>query len=107
MKRQTLKKGPGHYPTPRTPGRRPAGSGSRSSHDLRRPFWSLNELEAGDRIVLATDTDLRVPRHGLGDHLAVGRFGPAVDHRPTLVLTTCNPRFSAAERLMVFADRVD
>jgi LPXTG-site transpeptidase (sortase) family protein len=27
--------------------------------------------------------------------------------RPTLVLTTCNPRFSASERLIVTADRVD
>jgi sortase (surface protein transpeptidase) len=27
--------------------------------------------------------------------------------QPTLVLTTCNPRFSAAQRLVVFADRVD
>jgi len=26
---------------------------------------------------------------------------------PTLVLTTCNPRYSAAERLIVVADRVD
>ncbi len=25
---------------------------------------------------------------------------------PTLVLTTCHPRFSAARRLIVFADRV-
>jgi sortase (surface protein transpeptidase) len=25
---------------------------------------------------------------------------------PTLVLTTCNPRFSATQRLVVFADRV-
>jgi len=27
--------------------------------------------------------------------------------RPTLVLTTCNPRYSAAERLIVIADRAD
>jgi len=26
---------------------------------------------------------------------------------PTLVLTTCNPRFSASTRLVVFADRVN
>ncbi len=27
--------------------------------------------------------------------------------RPTLALTTCNPRYSAAQRLIVIADRVD
>jgi sortase (surface protein transpeptidase) len=27
--------------------------------------------------------------------------------RPSLVLTTCTPRFSAALRLIVFAERVD
>jgi sortase A len=27
--------------------------------------------------------------------------------RPTLVLTTCNPRYSAAERLIVVASRLD
>jgi sortase (surface protein transpeptidase) len=26
---------------------------------------------------------------------------------PSLVLTTCNPRFSASTRLVVIADRVD
>jgi len=26
--------------------------------------------------------------------------------KPTLILTTCNPRFSASQRIVVFADRL-
>ncbi len=42
------------------------------------------------RIVAPTATEVTIP-----------------SSQPTLILTTCNPRFSAAERLIVFADRVD
>jgi sortase A len=105
---ESLKKGPGHYPATAYPWEdsgRVGIAGHRTTYGA--PFWSLNELEEGDRIVLATEygvfsyrvTDTRIiaPTNG-----AV--LSPTA--RPSLVLTTCNPRFSAAERLVVFADRV-
>ncbi|MGA9160226.1 MAG: class E sortase, partial [Actinomycetota bacterium] len=77
------------------------------------PFWSLNELRAGDRIVLATEYgvfDYRVTRTAVTPPSGILPSGASVldpTKRPTLVLTTCNPRFSASTRLVVFADRVD
>lgn len=105
---ESLKKGPGHYPATAYPWEetgRVGIAGHRTTYG--NPFWSLDELEPGDRIVLATEYgvfDYRVtgsrviePSDGSVLHAA----GP-----PTLVLTTCHPRFSASKRLVVFADRV-
>jgi sortase A len=105
---ESLKKGPGHYERTAYPwqdGGRVAIAGHRTTYGA--PFWALDELETGDRIVLATE-------YGVFDYRVTGsRIIPPTDgsvlrptEEPTLVLTTCNPRFSAAERLVVFADRV-
>jgi sortase A len=106
---EDLKKGPGHYTETAYPwqdGGRVGIAGHRTTYGA--PFWSLNELVPGDRIVLATEygifdyrvTELRVIDPSDGSVLEPTR-------RPSLVLTTCEPRFSAAQRLIVFADRVD
>ena len=48
------------------------------------PFWSLNELRPGDRIVLATEYGIfdyrvtRIGRHAAVGHPALGRLGPAI-----------------------------
>ena len=105
---ESLKKGPGHYTQTAYPWEdsgRVGIAGHRTTY--LAPFWSLNELRPGDRIVLATEygifnyrvTGTRIIDPSDGSVLAPTR-------RPTLVLTTCNPRFSAATRLIVFADRV-
>jgi sortase A len=105
---ESLKKGPGHYPGTAYPWQdrgRVGIAGHRTTYGA--PFWDLNELDPGDRIVLATE-------YGVFNYRVTGSriIDPSdgsVLHgteRPTLVLTTCNPRFSAAERLVVFADRV-
>jgi sortase A len=111
---ESLKKGPGHYTDTAYPwdetGR--AGiAGHRTTYGA--PFWSLNELREGDRIVLATEYGIfnyRVTRSVVtppSGILPSGAYVLAQTKHPTLVLTTCNPRFSAAERLIVMADRVD
>ncbi len=105
---ESLKKGPGHYVDTGYPWQdhgRVGIAGHRTTYGA--PFWSLNELEAGDRIVLATEFgvfDYRVT----GSRIIAPSDGSVLraTERPTLVLTTCNPRFSAAQRLVVFADRV-
>jgi sortase A len=111
---ESLKKGPGHYSKTAYPWQdtgRVGIAGHRTTYGA--PFWSLNELREGDRIVLATEYGIfnyRVtrivvtPPDGI---LPSGDYVLAPTNHPTLVLTTCNPRFSAAERLIVFADRVD
>lgn len=106
---ESLKKGPGHYTDTAYPWKatgRVAIAGHRTTYGS--PFWSLNELQPGDRIVLATE-------YGIFEYRVTGSriISPSdasvleSTREPTLVLTTCNPRFSAAERLVVFADRVD
>jgi sortase A len=105
----SLKKGPGHYLRTAYPwddAGRVGIAGHRTTYGA--PFWSLDELERGDRIVLATEygiynyrvTEVRIVPPTTRSVLAQTK-------KPSLVLTTCHPRFSAAERLIVFADRVN
>lgn len=104
----SLMKGPGHYPSSDDPWDkkgRVAIAGHRTTYEA--PFWSLDKLRAGDKITLATEYgtfDYVVTRSQIVPPTATEVADPT--ERPTLVLTTCNPRFSAAQRLVVFADRV-
>jgi sortase A len=105
---ESLKKGPGHYDGTAYPWEdrgRVGIAGHRTTYGA--PFWSLDELREGDRIVLATEYgtfDYRVTRTLITTPGNGSVLEPT--NRPTLVLTTCNPRFSAAQRLIVFAQRV-
>ena len=107
-----LRDGPGHYPSTPFPGQvgNAAIAGHRTTYGA--PFWSLNELREGDRIVLATEYGIfeyRVTRSVVTPPSGILPSGDSVlaqTNHPTLVLTTCNPRFSAAERLIIIADRV-
>ncbi len=101
---QSLEKGPGHYPGTAFPGlgRTVAIAGHRTTY--LAPFRHIDQLVSGDRIVL------RMP-------YAV--FTYVVQYRkivlPTalwvtrdvgyerLVLSACNPLYSAAQRIIVFA----
>jgi sortase A len=97
-----LRKGPGHYagtPMPGEPGNA-AIAGHRTTYGA--PFYRLNELQAGDDIYVTT----RAGRfHYVVDTSTVVKpsetavLDPTTDNR--LTLTTCNPRFSAATRLVV------
>ncbi|MFN2588538.1 MAG: sortase [Actinomycetota bacterium] len=114
-----LKLGPGHYPSCRPgfdpplctdwddvfPGEkgRVIVSGHRTTYG--QPFWSLDEMERGDPIEIETRwgdftyevTDKEVVP-GDSRQIVVESGGYQ------LVLTTCNPKFSAAERLIVYAE---
>jgi len=111
---EALKKGPGHYSDTAYPWEdtgRVGIAGHRTTYGA--PFWSLNELRPGDRIVLATEYgifDYRIARTVVtppSGILPSGLWVLRQTRDPSLVLTTCNPRFSASTRLVVIAERVD
>jgi sortase A len=101
---QSLEKGPGHYPATALPGMglTVAVAGHRTTY--LAPFKQINELVAGDRILIT---------------MPYGRFTYRVQYQkivvPTalwvtrdvgydrLVLSACNPLYSAAQRIIVFA----
>jgi sortase A len=106
---ESLKKGPGHYPDtadPWDPTGRVGIAGHRTTY--LAPFYSLDSMQVNDPITLRTEygtfeysvTQVEVvPESGSGVVLTQ-------TNEPTLVLTTCNPRYSSSQRLIVFADRV-
>jgi sortase A len=104
----SLEKGPGHYPGTAFPGlgETVAIAGHRTTY--LAPFRRINELHPNDEIVL---------------NMRYGRFTYVVQKtqivRPTdvwvinnvgydrLVLSACNPLYSAAQRIIVFARLAD
>jgi len=101
---EDLKKGPGHYPGTPLPGQpgNAAIAGHRTTYGA--PFYNLNELGAGDKIDITTSQgtfvyDVTGSQVVAPDDVSV--VNPTRDNR--LTLTTCNPRFSAAQRLVVSA----
>jgi sortase A len=104
---EDLKKGPGHYPGTPLPGAR--GNVGIAGHrtTYARPFWALDRLEAGDRILVDTRRGRFVYRVEWSRVVApdqVEVLAPTPD--PSLTLTTCHPKFSAAQRLVVRAVQV-
>lgn len=116
-----LKKGPGHYPECR-PGFEPPlctsfeevwpgengrviVSGHRTTYGA--PFYDLDKLKRGDEIEIETrwgDFTYEVTIKTI-----VEPDSPLVviqNDEPELVLTTCNPKYSAAQRLIVYAELV-
>lgn len=107
-----LTRGPGHYPASAPPGGDGnfAVAGHRTTYGA--PFYHLDQLVDGDEIhVTGRDGQrhtYRVVRQEIvhpGDTWVIGA-DPLGTGAPTLTLTTCHPRFSAAQRLVVFAERV-
>jgi sortase A len=103
----SLAKGPGHYPRSPLPGEggNVVISGHRTTH--LAPFWSVDALVPGDRITLHTGRGTFLYRVEwvkvvVPDALWVTGRTP----RPSLTLTTCNPRFSQRQRLVVRAVQI-
>jgi sortase A len=105
--RQTLRSGPGHMPNTPLPGQ-PGNavlSGHRTTHG--RPFFDFDQLEVGDRVEVET---------AIGTHVyEIREFAVVlptdvwvVDPRSGgwLTMTTCEPKFSARQRLVVWAELV-
>ncbi len=99
-----LKKGPGHYqntPLPGQPGNA-AIAGHRTTYGA--PFGDIGELNAGDEIDVTTRQGsfvYKVTEKKVVSPSDVSVLNPTKDNR--LTLTTCHPKYSAAQRLIVTA----
>jgi sortase A len=104
----TLKNGPGHLETTPLPGQ--SGNAVISGHRTTygRPFFDFDLLDLGDHVMVET---------AIGTHtyeirqieVVLPTDVWVVDARPGswLTMTTCEPKFSARQRLVVFAEMVD
>ena len=105
---ETLKQGPGRIPGTSLPGQ--PGNAGISGHRTTygQPFHDLDRLRPGDSIFVDT---------AIGTHEYIVRRSEIVtpfdvdvlDQRDGawLTLTTCHPKYSARQRLIVFAEMVD
>jgi sortase A len=108
-----LTRGPGHYPGTALPGEDGnfAVAGHRTTYGA--PFYHLDQLTDGDEIIV-TDRNRRSYTYRFieqrivnpGDSSVLGS-DPLGNGRPLLTLTTCHPRFSARQRMIVFAELVE
>ena len=110
-----LRKGPGHYPGTAMPGE--LGNFVVSGHRTTylAPFNRIDELRAGDKILIDTRTRqyvYKVTGTKVVSPTDVSVAAPVPEHPakdPTdrlITLTTCNPKYSAAQRLIVFGRMV-
>lgn len=101
---EQLRSGPGHYPGTPLPGQ--AGNAAIAGHRTTylHPFYNLDALAPGDPIDVLTGQGWFVYR--VTSSQAVAPTDVAVvapTPTPVLTLTTCNPRYSASQRLVVHA----
>jgi sortase A len=100
----TLRKGPGHYPETPLPGIHGtvAIAGHRTTYGA--PFRDLDRLERGDEVILEMPYGrfvYEVERQQIVDPTATW-VTRRVNH-DRLVLTACHPKYSAAQRIVIFA----
>jgi sortase A len=99
-----LQQGPGHYPGTPLPGEmgNAAIAGHRTTYGA--PFYNLDQLHEGDAIKVTTvqgSFTYDVSTTQIVDPSDVSVVADTTT--PELTLTTCNPRFSASQRLVVHA----
>jgi len=102
-----LRKGPGHYPATPLPGQvgNAAIAGHRTTYG--HPFGDIDQLSSGDVIMVQTlqgSFTYRVYSQQVVDPSDVSVLLPDPDRPATLTLTTCTPKYSAAQRLVVKAE---
>ena len=102
---EDLKRGPGHYPGTPVPGQpgNAAIAGHRTTYGA--PFFRLDEMQPGDPIFVTTSQGSFV--YQVQTKQVIGPkensvLLPSTDNR--LTLTTCNPRFSASQRLIIVSE---
>jgi sortase A len=112
--REELRKGPGHVPSTVLPGQDGTFgvSGHRTTYGA--PFYRLNELAKGDNITVVTREAVytyTVTRTAIvrptDTQVLNNVTGPDGKPKATITLTTCHPRYSARQRLIVFGDLTD
>ena len=103
-----LKQGPGHYPTTPMPGQpgNAAIAGHRTTYGA--PFYRTDELVPGDLIQVTTrqgEFTYEVREKKIVRPTQNEVLDPSEEN--LLTLTTCHPRFSAAQRLIIVAELAD
>lgn len=106
-----LQRGPGHYAQTALPGTGNfAVAGHRTTYGA--PFFNLDQLVPGDEIRVTDRSSRQFTYRVVELRIVAPSEGwvlepdPRGTGRPTLTLTTCHPRFSNAQRLVVFAELV-
>jgi len=99
-----LQQGPGHYTNTPLPGQ--TGNVGIAGHRTTwgHPFYDLNQLKPGNKIILVTTYGTftyHVTTTQIVDPSDVAVLNPTPN--ATVTLTTCNPRYSASQRLVVSA----
>ena len=108
-----LRGGIGHYPGTARPGAvgNFAVAGHRTTYG--RPLHDIDRLREGDKVVVETRTQFHVyavSRHTIVDPTdveVIAAVPEQVGAKPTagwLTLTACHPKYSAAQRYIVFAE---
>lgn len=107
VSKDDLKQGPGHYPETPMPGQ--LGNAAIAGHrtTFGQPFFDIGELEAGDELVVTTLAGrfvYRVTEQQIvapTDYHVIATTDPT---RATLTLTSCHPKWTARERIVVTAE---
>lgn len=102
-----LKSGPGHYPDTPLPGQ--LGNSAIAGHrtTFGQPFFRLDEIAPGQEIVVTTVQGRFVYRMSANEIVGPGAGEVVSTTDPTvatLTLTTCDPKYTATNRLVVYAD---
>ena len=101
-----LRAGAGHYPNTPLPGEEGnvAIAGHRTTYG--KPFANLDHLAVGDQIVLETPIGRHVYRVARAPFVVSNTDYSVISQTPghTLTLTTCHPKGSARQRLVVRAE---
>lgn len=107
VEKNDLKKGPGHYPETPLPGQlgNSAIAGHRTTYG--QPFFDIDKLNTGDEIIVTTLTGRYVylvtgqQIVSPSDYQVIATTDPS---RATLTLTSCHPKYTARERIIIFAE---
>ena len=102
-----LKQGPGHYPDTPQPGQlgNSAIAGHRTTYG--QPFYKLDDVAVGDEIIVTTVQGRFVYRATGSEVVAPNRADVIATTDPDvarLTLTTCDPKYTARNRLVLYAD---
>jgi sortase A len=103
----SLEKGPGHYPETPMPGERGTVGIAGHRTTYLAPFRHIDSMQAGDPITLKMPYGVilyRVQKTAIVDPSDVGIVRKVSYNR--LVLSACNPLYSATQRYIVFARQV-
>ena len=107
VEKNDLKNGPGHYPETPMPGQ--LGNSAIAGHrtTFGQPFFDIDKLETGDEIIVTTMAGRFVYRVtgqqivSPSDYQVIATTDPTI---ATLTLTSCHPKYTARERIIVSAE---